>query len=64
VLSVWFADAGEFVYGGDRLVEVIVAGATFDVPSPTTGRLIEKQAWPNDRLTTGQVLGLVEEEEP
>jgi len=63
VLSVWFADPGEFVYEGDRLVEVIVAGATFDVPAPATGRLIEKRALPNDRLTTGQVLGMVEAEE-
>ena len=63
VLSVWFADPGEFVYEGDRLVEVLVAGATFDVPAPATGRLIEKRALPNDRLTTGQVLGMVEAEE-
>jgi pyruvate/2-oxoglutarate dehydrogenase complex dihydrolipoamide acyltransferase (E2) component len=64
VLSVWFADAGEFVYEGDRLVEVLVAGATFDVPSPATGRLTEKRSLPNDPLTTGQVLGMVEAEEP
>jgi len=63
VLSVWFADPGEFVYEGDRLVEVLVAGATFDVPAPATGRLIEKRALPNDRLTTGQVLGIVDAEE-
>jgi pyruvate/2-oxoglutarate dehydrogenase complex dihydrolipoamide acyltransferase (E2) component len=63
VLSVWFADPGEFVYEGDRLVEVLVAGATFDVPAQATGRLIEKRALPNDRLTTGQVLGMVEAED-
>jgi pyruvate/2-oxoglutarate dehydrogenase complex dihydrolipoamide acyltransferase (E2) component len=63
VLSVWFADPGEFVYEGDRLVEVLVAGATFDVPAPATGRLIEKRALPNDPLTTGQVLGMVEADE-
>ena len=63
VLSVWFADPGEFVYEGERLIEVLVSGATFDVPSPATGRLIEKTAWPNDALTPGQVLGMVEAEE-
>lgn len=62
VLSVWFADPGELVYEGDRLVEVLVSGATFDVSSPATGRLIEQRALPNDLLTTGQVLGLVEAE--
>jgi pyruvate/2-oxoglutarate dehydrogenase complex dihydrolipoamide acyltransferase (E2) component len=60
VLSVWFADPGDEVYEGDRLVEILVRGATFDVASPATGRLQEKLAWPNDRLATGQVLGLVE----
>ena len=63
VLSVWFADPGELVYEGDRLVEVLVSGGTFDVPSPATGRLVEKRAWPNDPLTPGQALGMVEAEE-
>lgn len=60
VLSVWFADAGDPVYEGDRLVEVLVRGATFDVAAPATGRLLEKRAWPNDPVQPGQVLGLVE----
>ena len=59
VLSVWFAEAGDLVYEGDRLVEVLVRGATFDVSAPATGRLAEKRAWPNDPLHTGQVLGVV-----
>ena len=62
VLSVWFAGVGERVYEGDRLVEVLVNGATFDVPAPATGRLTEKRAYPNDRLSPGQTLGLVAEE--
>ena len=41
-VSVWFADPGEAVYEGDRLVEILVGGATFDVSSPATGRLIGK----------------------
>ena len=60
VLSVWFADVGELVYEGDRLVEVLSAGATFDVAAPATGRLVEKRALVNDPLAPGQVLGLVE----
>ena len=44
----------------DRLVEVLVGGATFDVPAPATGRLAEKHALPNDPLRPGQVLGTVE----
>jgi 2-oxoglutarate dehydrogenase E2 component (dihydrolipoamide succinyltransferase)/2-oxoisovalerate dehydrogenase E2 component (dihydrolipoyl transacylase) len=59
-LSVWFADPDDAVYEGDRLVEVVLNGATFDVPSPATGRLAEKWAFPDDPLVPGQVLGTVE----
>jgi pyruvate/2-oxoglutarate dehydrogenase complex dihydrolipoamide acyltransferase (E2) component len=59
VLSVWFADVGESVFEGDRLVEVLVGGATFDVAAPATGRLVEKRALVNDEIRTGQVLGVV-----
>jgi pyruvate/2-oxoglutarate dehydrogenase complex dihydrolipoamide acyltransferase (E2) component len=64
VLSVWFADPGDRVFEGDRVVEVRVGAATFDVAAPATGRLTEKLRLPNDQLETGQVLGLVEVEEP
>jgi 2-oxoglutarate dehydrogenase E2 component (dihydrolipoamide succinyltransferase)/2-oxoisovalerate dehydrogenase E2 component (dihydrolipoyl transacylase) len=62
VLSVWYADPGEAVFEGDRLVEVLVSGATFDVSSPATGRLIEKLALPDDPVLPGQVLGVVQVE--
>jgi 2-oxoglutarate dehydrogenase E2 component (dihydrolipoamide succinyltransferase) len=60
VLSIWFVEPGDHVFAGDKLVEVLLAGATFDVPSPVSGRLSSKLAWPNDRLHAGQILGLVE----
>ena len=60
VVSVWFADSGEAVYEGDRLLEIAVSGATFDVSSPATGRLLEKLALPDDPVLPGQVLGIVE----
>jgi pyruvate/2-oxoglutarate dehydrogenase complex dihydrolipoamide acyltransferase (E2) component len=63
VVSVWFADPGEAVYQGDRLVEILVGGATFDVSSPATGRLIGKLALPDDPVLPGQVLGVVESQE-
>ncbi len=65
VLSAWFADPGDLVFEGDRLVEVLVGGATFDVSSPATGRLAERRSKVNEPLAPGQVLGLVEiEPEP
>jgi pyruvate/2-oxoglutarate dehydrogenase complex dihydrolipoamide acyltransferase (E2) component len=62
-LSVWFADPGEFVYEGDRLVEILVNGATFDVSAPATGRLTEKCAFPDDPVDVGQVLGVLDAED-
>jgi pyruvate/2-oxoglutarate dehydrogenase complex dihydrolipoamide acyltransferase (E2) component len=63
LLSAWLAGTGEEVLIGDRLVEVLAGGATFDVPAPATGRLIEKLALPDDPLTPGQVLGVLEIDE-
>jgi pyruvate/2-oxoglutarate dehydrogenase complex dihydrolipoamide acyltransferase (E2) component len=62
VLSAWFADPGDAVYEGDRVVEVLIRGATFDVSAPATGRLLVKHALPDDLLQAGQVLGVVEAE--
>ena len=64
LLSLWFADVGDLVYEGDRLVEVLLGGATFDVAAPATGRLAAKFAHPDDRLAAGQTLGVVEGQEP
>jgi pyruvate/2-oxoglutarate dehydrogenase complex dihydrolipoamide acyltransferase (E2) component len=61
--SLWFADPGDAVFEGDRLAEVLANGATFDVASPATGKLVERLAWPRDLLTPGQVLGVVEVEQ-
>ena len=50
--------AGEEVWEGDRLVEVLVGPATFDVPAPATGRLAEIRGREDDRVAPGAVLGL------
>lgn len=63
VLSVWYADIGDEVYEGDRLVEVLTGSATFDVSAPATGKLAEKHALTDDAVQPGQVLGMVEVEE-
>ncbi len=62
-LSYWFAEPGEEVFEGDRLIEVLVNGATFDVPAPSTGRLIEQRVLADEPLQPGQVLGIVEADE-
>src|SRR5436190_20375275 len=59
VVSHWFAARGDEVWEGDRLVEVLVGAATFDVPAPTTGRLAEIRGQEDDQVRPGAVLGLV-----
>jgi pyruvate/2-oxoglutarate dehydrogenase complex dihydrolipoamide acyltransferase (E2) component len=62
IVSVWFVSLAERVYAGDRLVEILIAGATIDVTAPVSGRLVEIMAWPDAAVTPGEVLGFVEEE--
>src|SRR6266478_5588159 len=59
VVSHWFAARGDRVWEGDRLVEVLVGPATFDVSAPASGRLAEIRGLEDDRVEAGSVLGLV-----
>ena len=49
----------ETVWEGDRLVEVLVGPATFDVPAPATGRLAEIRAREDDHVLPGALLGYI-----
>jgi pyruvate/2-oxoglutarate dehydrogenase complex dihydrolipoamide acyltransferase (E2) component len=59
VVSHWFAARGKEVWEGDRLVEVLVGPATFDVAAPATGHLTEIRVREEDHVVPGAVLGLV-----
>ena len=59
VVSHWYAARGDQVWEGDRLVEVLVGSATFDVSAPTTGRLAAIHGQEDDCVLPGAVLGLV-----
>ena len=60
-LSLWYAEPGEAVLAGERLVEILADGATFEVISPASGTLLAKCVFPREDVSPGQVLGLVEE---
>ncbi len=47
-LSHWYAEPGERVLAGERLVEVLTDGATFEVTAPATGPPPEKPPLPRD----------------
>lgn len=61
-VQLWFAQPGDLVYAGDRLVELLLDAATFDVAAPVTGKLVETAARPGERPEPGQVLGWIEEQ--
>lgn len=60
--SLWYVKCGDCIVEGDRIAEVLIPGATYDVHAPATGTLAEQLAFPNDPLTPGQVLGWIEDE--
>jgi pyruvate/2-oxoglutarate dehydrogenase complex dihydrolipoamide acyltransferase (E2) component len=62
-ISLWLVDLGSEVTEGDRLVEVLAGGATIDLPSPATGRLVETLVGEDDTVTAGAVLGIIETED-
>ena len=59
IVSHWYAARGDEVWEGDRLVEVLVGPATFDVPAPVSGHLTEIREQEDDLVAAGAVLGLV-----
>lgn len=61
-LSLWFAEVGDHVFEGDRLVEVILGAATFDVSAPVSGVLSHRFATVDAIVCAGQVLGVLEED--
>lgn len=62
VLSLWYVRPGDRVFEGDRVAEVLVPGATFDVPAPATGTLVERFARPGDPVSPDRPLGTVDED--
>ena len=59
--SLWHVRAGDRVTAGDRVAEVLIPGAVFDVAAPANGVIADRAARPGDPLTTGQVIGEIEE---
>lgn len=59
--SLWYVQVGDRVLAGDRVAEVLIPGATFDIAAPISGVLKDRHVQPNDSLSLGQVLGVIEE---
>ncbi len=59
-VSFWYAEVGEPVKEKDGVVEMRTDKATFDVPCPVTGKLVEVRARDDDKVKVGGVLGIIE----
>jgi 2-oxoglutarate dehydrogenase E2 component (dihydrolipoamide succinyltransferase)/2-oxoisovalerate dehydrogenase E2 component (dihydrolipoyl transacylase) len=60
--SLWHVQTGDRVTLGDRVAELLIPGAVVDVSAPVTGVFSTRTARPNDPLTTGQVIGEIEQD--
>ena len=46
----WHVQVGDRVTEGDRVAEVLIPGAVFDVAAPVSGTLMERTVQPGDAL--------------
>ena len=59
-VSFWYFEPGERVGEGEDAVEMLTDKATFNVPSPVTGKLVEVRAPDGAKVKVGEVLGVIE----
>jgi 2-oxoglutarate dehydrogenase E2 component (dihydrolipoamide succinyltransferase) len=58
-VSAWLVDVGQTVIAGDRVVEVLLPGITFDIHAERTGELVEITVPVDAGVAAGQVLGWI-----
>lgn len=61
VVSYWYFQAGQAVKKGEDLVEFTTDKATFNLPSPASGKLTEILAPEGQNVNVGQAIGNIEE---
>ena len=59
-VSCWLVEIGEMVIVGDRVVEVLIKGITFDVAAPVSGILSRIEKSLDTRIVPGDILGWIE----
>lgn len=59
-VSFWYLDPGEKVEADDNLVQMLTEKATFDVPCPEGGTLVEHKVAEGDEVKVGQVLCILD----
>ena len=59
-VSYWHKNAGDTVKEGEDLVELVTDKATFNMPSPVSGRLKEVIVKEGDEAKVGQIIAIIE----
>jgi len=60
-VSFWYFDEGESVEEGEDLLELITDKATFNVPAPVSGKLVEILVGEGDVVKVGEAICRMEE---
>lgn len=61
-VSFWPVQEGARLWEGDDLLEVVTDKANFVVPSPVTGVLHRRCVREDDRIRTGDLVAIIEQE--
>ena len=61
-VSYWYFKEGERVEKNSDLIEIVTDKATFNLPSPASGVLIEIMSEGGETVEIGAVLGTIEED--
>ena len=60
ILTLWHVKEKDYIYLGNDLFEVVTDKATFDIPSPASGRVIKILKKEGDTILPGEVLAEIE----
>ena len=55
-VAFWYVDVDEELKEGDDLVQMLTDKATFDIPSPAAGKVVELVADEDQTVKVGEVL--------
>jgi len=62
-VSFWYVEKDGPIREGEDLVEMVTDKATFNVPSPATGTLVEQSVSEGDVVAVGGKMGVLERAE-
>lgn len=58
-VSAWLVDVGQTVVAGDRVVELLMPGITFDIAAERTGELLAISRHVDEIVSAGEILGWI-----